>query len=183
MTGPGQFTAFALISILFLGIQQVSLGCDKREPTRETDSGPHDFSAGVTDPKLWREGDEGEPLFIRARVLDTCGKPLSGARIRIVHANWQGYHEPDRWRAELTSDQRGAFSLVTVFPGYTGGLPRHMHFIIDHPDHRQLITRLFFKNDPYAGQSIEDLAMVLEQIERKDGKGWVAGYEFVLAPK
>ncbi len=183
MTNSVRTLAFALSAALLLGLAPKAYACDKRAPTREMSPGPHDFSAGVPDPKLWREGDEGEPLFIRARVLDTCGKPVAGARIRIVHANWHGYHEPDRWRAELTSDDRGAFSLVTVFPGYTGGLPRHMHFIIDHSDHPQLITRLFFKNDPSVDHGIEDLAMVLEEIERKQGKGWVAGYEFVLAPK
>lgn len=174
---------FAFFAILVLGFPPVSHACDKRAPTRQMSPGPHDFSAGAPDSKLWREGDEGEPLFIRARVLDTCGKPVAGARVRIVHANWHGFHDPDRWRAELNSDERGAFSLVTVFPGYTGGLPRHMHFIIDHPDHRQLITRLFFKNDPSVDHGIQDLAMVLEEIERKEGKGWVAGYEFVLQAK
>ena len=180
MVKQRQILTTALFVALLAGFEPLSLACDQRTPTRQMGPGPHDFSAGVPDPKLWREGDEGEPLFIRARVLDTCGKPIAGARIRIVHANWHGYHEPDRWRAELTSDDRGAFSLVTVFPGYTGGLPRHMHFIIDHPDHPQLITRLFFKNDPTVDHGIEDLAMVLEEIERKEGRGWVAGYEFVL---
>lgn len=183
MIASARASAIVLSAGILLGSPPTSLACDKREPTLEMSPGPHDFSAGVRDPKLWREGDGGEPLFIRARVLDTCGKPVSGARIRIVHANQHGAHEPDRWRAELTSDDRGTFNLVTVFPGYTGGLPRHMHFIIDHPDHRQLITRLFFKNDPSVDHGIEDLAMVLEEIEREQGKGWVAGYEFVLAPK
>jgi protocatechuate 3,4-dioxygenase beta subunit len=143
--------------------------------------GPHNFSAGVPDTRLWREGDDGEPLFIRARVLDTCSRPVAGARIQIVHANYEGDHEPDRWRADLTSDQSGAFSLVTVFPGYTGRLPRHIHFIITHPDHR--ITRLFFKNDPVVDHGIEDLAMVLEEIKHDQGRGWVAGFEFVLPPR
>lgn len=162
------------------GISPAAYACDERAPTQQTSYGPHDFNAGVPDPRLWREGDAGEPLFIRARVLDTCGRPIAGARIRVVHANHHGYHEPDRWRAELASDERGAFQLVTVFPGYTGGLPRHMHFLIDHPDYQPLVTRLFFKNDPSVGHGIEDLAMVLEEIEREQGKGWVAGYEFVL---
>jgi protocatechuate 3,4-dioxygenase beta subunit len=176
-------SAIALVAVLLLVFQQPSNACEERKPTREMSPGPHDFSAGVAGARLWREGDMGEPLFIRARVLDTCGKAVSGARIRIVHANQDGDHEPDRWRADLTSDDQGSFKLVTVFPGYTGGLPRHMHFIIDHPDHRQLITRLFFKNDPAVDQEVEDVSMVLEEIEHKQGRGWVAGFEFVLPPK
>ncbi|MDX1514001.1 MAG: hypothetical protein R3174_09690 [Gammaproteobacteria bacterium] len=157
--------------------------CEYREPTREMSRGPHDFSHGVADHRLWKEGDAGEPLFIRARVLDTCGNPVAGARIQIVHANQDGHHEPDRWRADLTTDERGAFDLITVFPGYAGDLPRHIHFIITHPGHGQLITRLFFKNDPAIHHGIEDVAMVLERVEREQGNAWVAGYEFVLPPK
>ncbi len=155
--------------------------CDARQPTPATSPGPHDFSFGVEDPRLWQEGDPGEPLFLRARVVDSCGKPLAGARVRILHANAFGAHEADRWRADLTTDERGGFRLATVFPGYTGGLPRHIHFIIDHPDHPQLVTRLFFKNDPSVDHGVEDLAMVLEQVDRDGGTGWLAAYEFVLA--
>ena len=179
---PGRVIALLLITVFILGFNAVAHACDRREPTRATSLGPHDFSAGVPDSTLWRDGDEGEPLFLRARILDACGQPVAGARIRIVHANWHGAHEPDRWRANLTSDDHGTFHLVTVFPGYTGGLPRHMHFIIDHPDHRQLITRLFFKNDPSIDHTIEDLAMVLEEVQREQGRSWLASYEFVLAP-
>lgn len=155
--------------------------CVEREPTRQTGPGPHDFTAGVPDSKLWREGDEGEPLFFRARILDMCSAPVVGARIRIVHANASGGHEFDRWRAELTSDEQGVFNLVTVFPGYTGGIPRHIHFVIDHPEHGELVTRLFFRNDPAIDHGIEDLAMVLDEVERDDGsRAWLASYEFVL---
>lgn len=145
--------------------------------------GPHDYSVGVLDSRLWREGDKGEPLYLRARVLDTCGNPLGGARVQVLHANQDGDHEPDRWRAELTTDDRGAFRLVTVLPGYAGSIARHIHFIISHPEHSRLVTRLFFKNDPALDHGIEDLALVVEEIEHRQGRGWVAGYEFVLPPK
>ena len=49
-------------------------------------------------------------------------------------------------------------------------------------DVRQLVTRLFFKNDPAVSPEIEDLAIVLEEIRRGQSKIWVGGYEFVLAP-
>jgi protocatechuate 3,4-dioxygenase beta subunit len=173
----------ALFIALLLGTPGILHACDKREPTRATGPGPHDFSVAPAETRLWREGDAGEPLFLRARVLDTCGEPVAGALVRILHANQDGVHEFDRWRTHLVSDDQGAFKLVTVFPGYTGGLPRHMHFIISHPDHGELVTRLFFRNDPAVDHGIEGLAMVLEEVQRGDGKGWIAGYEFVLPPK
>ncbi|MDH3451118.1 MAG: hypothetical protein OEN20_01775 [Gammaproteobacteria bacterium] len=168
---------------LLCSVQGVAGACDRREPTRETNPGPHDYSLGTADHKLWHEGDGGEPLFFRARVLDTCGRPVAGARVQILHANQHGDHEADRWRADLESDHSGAFTMLTVFPGDTGGIARHIHFMITHSAHRQLVTRLFFKNDPGLDHGIEALAMVLEEIERDNRKAWLASYEFVLTPK
>lgn len=183
MINPRKLVAFFLAAVFLVTLTPSAYACDVREATRGTGPGPHDFSAGIPDPKLWQEGDEGEPLYIRAWVLDVCGEPVVGARIRIVHANWHGDHEPDRWRADLASDDQGSFSLVTVLPGYTGGLPRHIHFIIDHPDYPQLVTRLYFKNDSGVEQDADDLALLLEEVQREQGRGWLTGYEFVLAPK
>ena len=154
--------------------------CAQREPTPATGYGPHDFSLGVADSSLWREGDRGEQLFLRARVIDPCGRPVAGARVRIVHANHHGEHESDRWRADLRTDDQGVFRLRTIFPGFTGGIPRHIHFIISHPQHGELATRLFFRNDPEFDHSIEDLSMTLEEIGRDGKRAWTASYEFVI---
>ena len=181
----GAFGILTTLLLITLGLASPdsSYACEQRELTRETGPGPHDFSLGVPDPKLWREGDEGEPLFLRARVLDGCGEPVVRARVQILHANQYGDHELDRWRADLQTDDRGTFNFVTVFPGYTGGLPRHIHFVITHPAHPQLVTRLFFKNDPSVDEEIENLAVVPEEVSRDGNRGWVVGYEFVLAPR
>lgn len=180
---PASVSTMALLTALVIGYQTASFACDERKPTPETGPGPHDFSVAPAESNLWREGDEGEPLLLQARVLDTCGRAVRGARVRILHADQDGEHDPHRWRAHLRSDDAGEIKLVTVFPGYAGYMARHIHFIIDHPDHRQLVTRLFFKNDPAIDESIDDLAIVVEEIQRGAEKGWIGGYEFVLAPK
>ena len=173
----------ALFAILALGFQPVSHACNPRAPTPETGPGPHDYSFAPAENDLWREGDDGEPLLLHARVLNTCGEPVAGARVQILHANQDGDHEPDRWRALLKADDRGEFKVVTVFPGYAGSIARHIHFVVTHPDHRPLVTRLFFKNDPAVDQSIEDLTVVLDEVRRGDVRGWTGGYEFVLPPR
>ena len=172
-----------MLATLTLGAQSVAQACTPRAPTAEMSPGPHDYSFAPATSELWREDDPGEPLLMHIRVLDTCGKPVAGAQVQVLHANQDGDHEPDRWRARLEANARGEFKLVTVYPGYAGGLPRHIHFIVSHPRHRELVTRLFFRSDPAADESIEDLTVVLDEIRRGSVRGWVGGYEFVLAPK
>ncbi len=169
--------------ILALAVAFPADACDRREPTRETWPGPHDFSTAPADNELWREGDPGEPLILNLRVLDTCGEPVPGAHVRILHADQDGEHHHDRFRAHLQSDARGVLNVLTVYPGYAGSIARHIHFIVEHPGHRQLVTRLFFKNDPAVdAHELEDLAMVLDRTEYQGKVRWIAGYEFVLQP-
>ena len=172
-----------LCTTLLPDVHAASPACSEREPTDQTGPGPHDYSGAPAETTLWREGDAGEPLLLRARVLDTCGKPVTGARVQILHANQDGDHEPDRWRADVKSDERGEFEVLTVYPGYAGSIARHIHFIISHPEHQQLVTRLFFKNDPAIDHGIENLAIVVEEVQRGEGRAWVGGHEFVLRPR
>jgi protocatechuate 3,4-dioxygenase beta subunit len=183
MTNTARTPAPALFAALMLVVHPVSHACDSRVPTPETSPGPHDYSFAPAKNALWRDGDRGEPLLLHARVLDVCGKPVAGARIQVLHANRDGDHEPDRWRAVLSADDRGEFKLVTVYPGYAGSIARHIHFVVSHADHRTLVTRLFFRNDPAADQSVEELTVVLDEVRRGDVTGWTGGYEFVLPPK
>ncbi len=141
------FTAASLLLLLILPLHQ-ALACNERVPTPPMSPGPHDYSQMSTDSTLWKEGDAGEPLFLRLRVLDTCGKAVAGAKVQILHANTHGDHEPNRWRTTLTADDRGEVKVVTVFPGYAGWVARHIHAVITHPNHEELVTRLLFKNDP-----------------------------------
>jgi protocatechuate 3,4-dioxygenase beta subunit len=157
--------------------------CSAREPTPTASLGPHDFSTAPAERRLWKEGDPGEPLFLDLRVLDTCGEPIPGVRVRLLHADQDGLHHPRRFRAHLDSDARGAVKVVTVYPGYAGGMARHIHFVLTHPGYRELVTRLFFKNDPAAQEDVPDaLTIPLEEVRHGDQPRWAGGYEFVLAP-
>ena len=170
------------LSLMLLAADSAQ-ACNQRQATRATGPGPHDYGHPSVGARLWEEGEPGEPLFLRARVLDTCGKPVSGARVQILHANQDGDHVANRWRTDLDTGERGEFKLITVYPGFTGGIARHIHFIISHPQHIQLVTRLFFKNDPAIDRGVEDLSVVLEEVRRDGRNAWVASYEFVLHGK
>jgi protocatechuate 3,4-dioxygenase beta subunit len=172
-----------LAPLLAVGAVADTHACTAREPTPAASLGPHDFSTAPAQRRLWKEGDPGEPLFLALRVLDTCGEPIAGVRVRLLHADQDGLHHPDRFRAHLDSDDQGAVKVVTVYPGYAGGMARHIHFVLTHPGYRELVTRLFFKNDPAAQGGVPDaLTIPLEEVHHDGTRRWAGGYEFVLAP-
>ena len=118
--------------------------CKQREPTRQTSPGPHDYSNAGDSTRLWQADDPGDALYFRLRVMDECGKPLAGARVQVLYANHESAHEHNRWRGATTTNARGAAQVLTVFPGYTGGLPRHIHFVLSHTNYAELVSRLFY---------------------------------------
>ena len=130
--------------------------------------------------ELWREGDPGERLLLRGRVMSTEGVRLSGARIEIWHVDSQGTMHADRFRTTLVSDDDGKFHLSTVLPGYIWG-PRHIHVRVTHPQRQTLITRLFFKRDPQVAESDRpDLAIILEDGRYQDAPALFGDVELVM---
>lgn len=174
--------ACLLLGAALLAAAPAAHACTQREPTRPASLGPHDFSRAPAETRLWHEGDPGQPLILHLRILDTCGEPIPGAHVKLLHAGHDGEHRHDRWRAHVNADERGVLEVLTVYPGYAGEMPRHIHFIINHPGYRELITRLFFKSDPSTvGGQLDELTVVTEELRRGDETRWVAGFEFVLA--
>ncbi len=178
---PGAWTGLFLA---LLAAAPAAPACVAREPTPRAALGPHDFSTAPASNELWRPGDGGEPLILHLRVLDTCSEPVPGAFVHLLHADHDGEHYAHRGRALLQADQRGVVELITVVPGYAGDLARHIHFIVRHPGHHELVTRLYFRNDPaLGGDGPEGLTLSLEEIRHRGEKRWVSGFEFVLAPR
>lgn len=176
--------ALGAVALTLLSSVPAAGACSLRKPTTADFLGPHDFSYAPELNTLWRDGDAGEQLVLNLRVIDTCGKPLPGARVHLLQADAGGNHPPGRYRAILETDARGAVNVLTVVPGYAGGLSRHIHFIVSHPQHAELITRLYFKDDPTLDKAAEEpLALVLEEIRYGDLTRFAADYEFVLGSR
>lgn len=114
--------------------------------------------------ELAPEEEPGERLALRGRVLGApgCG-PLAGAVVDVWHASAEGFYynlegpaEPEtfalRGRARTGAD--GGYAFRTVLPGYyrltrTRWRPRHVHYRVSHPEHRTLVTQLYFAGDPH----------------------------------
>ena len=129
--------------------------------------------------RLWRSGDVGTPLQIRARVVNERGQPVAGAAIRLWQADGTGSYQPDRYRAELSSAERGEFGIISVLPGQYYGA-KHIHLVISHADYVALHTRILFRGDPYIDAGEEDFAIALEEVNKDDQQLLVGNVEFVL---
>ena len=118
-------------------------------------------------------GIKGEPMFFNARVLDTEGKPIPGARVDVWHADAEGGYDIINPNVEVAmrglfrSDAQGRVWFLSILPesypipddGTVGQLlhtarrnimrPAHVHVRIEAPGFRRLTTMLFLEGDPY----------------------------------
>lgn len=165
------------------------------------------------------DGLPGTPLFISGTVRSLDGTPVAGAVLDVWQADEDGAYEAQlpvdeaRLRAKYTTREDGTWCLRTVAPkGYSipmdgpvGALieqteishfrPAHVHFLLNVPGFRPLITHLFQEGAEYLDSDVvfgtkQELVVAFEHHEpgpTPDGGTsdvpWVsATYDFVLQP-
>ena len=124
------------------------------------------FRGKVTPPL-----EPGDLLVVRGRIWghDTK-KPIANAVIDVWQADARGRYDmtdprrpPSRSqfknRIRLVADETGYYEYETIKPaayqigrGQAGNRlfrPSHIHYMIQAPRYKQLITQLYFKGDPY----------------------------------
>lgn len=119
------------------------------------------FRAKITPPL-----EPGKVVLVSGTVwgYDTK-KPLPRATIDIWQASANGRYDNDdphkppqkgvfRNRARLVTDENGYYEFETVHPGaYQIGAnmwrPSHIHYMVQHPGHKPLVTQLYFEGDPH----------------------------------
>jgi catechol 1,2-dioxygenase len=158
------------------------------------------------DSILLRE-EASEPLVMTGRLTDPEGKPIAGALIEVWQtAPNQLYDVQDRdqpqghLRASFRSDGAGAYRFRTIMPvsypipddGPAGQLlkamgrhpfrPAHVHFMINAPGFRTLVTHLFFEGDEFLGSDAV-FGVKPSLIVRPELKGGIntVEYDFGLA--
>lgn len=152
-------------------------------------------------------GDD-DPLFMRGRVTSTTGEPLPGAVVDV----WQtgpagGYdvwdeRQPDgNFRGRIRPEEDGSYEFQTMLPepytvptdGPTGRYleaigqhpwrPAHIHFIVDAPGHKRLVTQVFFPDDPYLeNDTIGAVKPALVRPVQREGDHLTCTFDIVLAP-
>ena len=119
-------------------------------------------------------GIAGKRVDIDCRVTSEDGSPISGAQIDCWQSSPDGFYdsqmgdgEEHKLRGRLKSETDGRFWFHTTLPasypipddGPVGDLmrsmgrhcmrPGHLHFWVQAPGHRQVITHLFVRGDKY----------------------------------
>ncbi len=143
-------------------------------------------------------------LYLSGRVLDTRGRPVSGARIELWQANTHGRytHPADGSPAPLdpnfqgygvlVADAEGRYQVRTVKPGPYSSRTPHIHFAIAGGDAR-LVTQMFFEGEranegDFLYRSLgreERRAVTAHSAERPSGadsRALALGWDIVLHP-
>ncbi|MFJ4467931.1 maleylacetate reductase and hydroxyquinol 1,2-dioxygenase domain-containing protein [Streptomyces sp. NPDC089424] len=119
-------------------------------------------------------GLPGTPLWADVRITDTAGVPVKDAVVDVWQSNEDGFYDvqlPDLdgpvLRARLRSDAEGRLTFWSILPseypipqdGPVGQMlaavgrhpyrAPHLHFMIDAPGHRRLVTQLFVAGGAY----------------------------------
>lgn len=152
-------------------------------------------------------GFAGKRVDIDCRVTSEDGSPIGGAQIDCWQSSPDGFYdsqmgdgEEHKLRGRLTSAKDGRFWFNTTLPasypipddGPVGALlramgrhpmrPGHLHFWVQAPGHRQVITHLFVKGDPYLESDVvfgvKDSLVV--DFGRPDGPRPTVRYDFRL---
>ncbi|MBU8541196.1 dioxygenase family protein [Falsiroseomonas tokyonensis] len=113
-------------------------------------------------------------IMIYGQVTDTAGRGVPHAQMDVWQTNAEGHydlqaHDPSvmDMRGQLRTDENGRFHFRTVKPlGYSipmdgpvgdlvkrqarhGYRPAHIHVLISAPEHRELVTALYFAGDAH----------------------------------
>ena len=158
-------------------------GAERRlEPTIQTHTGPWYQPGAPEVTSLWRPGDPGRPLLLNGLVFNTRGQPIAGALVELWHTDADGNYPP--LRAALRTGGNGSFAIRTVLPGHhLGYRARHIHFVVTHPDHQPLVTRIYFMGDPNMDEALfPELAILLEEGSTEGETRLFGQVDFVLAP-
>jgi protocatechuate 3,4-dioxygenase beta subunit len=119
-------------------------------PTPENTLGPFYKRGAPRKESLIEPDDPGSPLLVTGRVRNTIGQALPLATIEVFHSNHQGEYDLEgfRYRGSIPVRESGEYRYETIIPGQYGGRAQHIHYVINAPGYRQLVTQLYFETDP-----------------------------------
>ena len=169
--------------------------------TEDNILGPYFRKAAPFRAKITPPFEPGMVMVVRGRVWGyESKKPLEGVRLEIWQANTHGRYDNDdpahppapgvfANRARLITDETGYYEFETIHPGrYKNGpedwRPSHIHYFVHHAGHKELVTQLYFKGDPYnATDAFIKTSLIREaKLEKLNGQTFeLVTFDIVLA--
>ena len=157
--------------------QDKALGIENGTP--RTIEGPL-YVAGAPEAKGFARLDDGSDkdghtLIMHGTVYGADGKPVSGAKVEVWHANTKGFYshfDPTgeqkafNMRRTIITDAQGRYKFQSIVPkgygcppdgptqgllnllGRHGNRPAHIHFFVTADGHRKLTTQINIDGDP-----------------------------------
>lgn len=118
----------------------------------------------------------GEVIYVKGRVVDHLCRPVVNANVEIWQACASGRYnspkdpnsaplDPDfRYWAETFTNEKGEYMFKTIIPGVYPAddqwdRPPHIHFRVAKTGYRDLVTQMYFKDQP-----LNDLDLILQNI-------------------
>jgi hydroxyquinol 1,2-dioxygenase len=101
--------------------------------------------------KLRAAGDPGLPLVVAGEVFSSRGDRLPGATVEVWQTDHLGFYDLEgyRYRAALTAAADAKYEFSSVMPGhYPDRVCQHIHYLVRAPEHKPLVTQLYFATDP-----------------------------------
>ena len=213
-TCSGTRQEFILLSdVLGLSMQTVAInapatpGCTESTvfgPFHVPDAPRLDLGADIA------QGAPGTPCTVRGRVLGPQGEPVPHASIDVWQADDDGLYDVQREnlphaqaRAVLQARADGSFEFRSILPqpypiptdGPVGELlraagrsairPAHLHFMVQAPGWRRLITHVFRRGDAHlASDPVFGVkpSLVADWVTQADGTALLE-FDFVLQPQ
>lgn len=129
------------------------LGAEDKDKTATqwNEIGPFYRKGSPIKTRLCRENAPGMPLEVAGDVLNTAGNRVEGVSIEVWHADIAGHYDIDGYecRGKFVLDQKAAYSFASILPGhYPDRVAQHVHYLVQAPGHKPLITQLYFATDP-----------------------------------
>jgi catechol 1,2-dioxygenase len=101
----------------------------------------------------------GAPLLLHGRVSGGCSTIIDGAIVEIWNANTEGVYDTSdayKFRGRFKTESDGQYRFKTIIPGryLNGGTfrPSHIHFRITALGYEELVSQIYFKDDPFISQ-------------------------------
>ena len=127
---------------------------------------------------LWRDGQKGQRLEVRGRVVDAAHKPLQGAAVSVRHTDPDGNYTGE-FEGVMNTNARGEYVLRTSMPGGYGR-PGHIHVTVSHPSAGYEYTEIVFRGDKRLDDESQQFGIVLETVRLNDVEVLVGNFDIVL---